>query len=92
MIGLMKFFNYLHLVILGSEVLLTVSQVVLVVPLVDLGISMKNEFLVIPNYRHFLLIFAVRMDALHTFCFIIFAMRLKGPLFFISKLLLMYTN
>jgi hypothetical protein len=69
------------------KVLSIVSQLILVVALVDVGIGMRTIFLVILYNRHFLLILIVRLDALHTFSFIKFVVRLKGLFFFISKLL-----
>jgi hypothetical protein len=73
MIGLMRSSSYFLLVILGLEVPFTVSHLVIIVTLVNLSIEVRIIFLVIPNSRHFLLILAVRLDALQTFCFIKFA-------------------
>ena len=68
------------------------SQLVLVVALVDLGIGVRIIFLVIQNNRHFLLTLVVRMDTFHTSYFINFIVQLKELLFYISKLQIMYID
>jgi hypothetical protein len=77
--------RYILLVVPGLKVPLALSPLVLVIALIDLGIGVRIIFLVIPNSRHFLLILAVRLDALHTFCFIKFAMRLQKGHCFLSQ-------